>query len=141
MNANEYNYGTDPDTGLPRKLVRYSVNIQEEVQSELREDPPKIGVFLREITIAPTGNIATNKSAWYEVVKGQISYDVDGDPLLKYELSLVNGEVVKTPVYYPGTTDPMPRDNGYENIILLFSWPVPSDAILDDGIKEYYKIS
>ncbi len=41
----------------------------------------------------------------------------------------------------PETNEPYPRDNGYENIILLASLNRAFDSVLDNGIKEYYKIN
>jgi len=138
MNANEYDYGTDPISGLPRRLVRDTAVVQEEMDSNTK---PKAVVHLREQTYnALSGDLVTNKTAGYEVVKGELSYDVDGDVLPKYEFTYVNGELIKTPVLYPDG-NPVPRNNGYENIIFLSTVPIPFDTVLDDGIKEYYKIS
>ena len=48
------------------------------------------------------------------------------------------GEIT-TPIN-PDTDEPYPRDNGYENIILLSKMAIPFDSVLDSGIKEYYGI-
>jgi hypothetical protein len=136
MNANEYNYGTDPKTGLPRRLVRDTALVQEEMDSR---PSPKAVVFLRLQTyIEETGVVVTDESASYEIVKGQISYDVNGNALPKYIINPETGE--KTLDIDPETGEPYPRDNGYENVILLSTMPIPFDTVLDEGIKEYYNI-
>jgi len=136
MNANVYEYGTDPKTGLPRRLVRDTALVQEEMDSRIN---PKATVFLREQTyIEETGVTVTDVSASYDVVKGQISYDVNGVALPKHIINPETGEIT-TPID-PETEEPYPRDNGYENIILLSTMAIPFDTVLDNGIKEYYNI-
>lgn len=139
MNANEYNYGTDPKTGLPRRLVRDTALVQEEMDTNPK---PKAVVFLREQTyIEETGVTVTDVSASYEVIKGEISEDVNGNALPKYDYTYSpETGLVKTPVV-DGEGNPMPRDNGYDNIIFLSTVPVPFDTVLDEGIKEHYGIS
>ena len=138
MNANVYEYGTDPKTGLKRRLVRDTSLIQEEMDTNPK---PKAVVHLRLQTYVETDGVVevvTDITAGYEVVKGEISYDVDGDPLPKYIINPTTGE--KTLDIDPETGEPYPRDNGYENTILLSTLPIEFDTVLDNGIKEYYKI-
>jgi len=135
MNSNVYQYGNDPITGLPRQLVRDTAVVQEEMDTN---PLPAAVVHLRLQTyIAETGAVVTDVTAGYTVKKGQISYDINGNPLPKYIYTYVDGELVVTPVLDP-EGNPVPRDNGYENIILLSQMPVPFDTVLDNGIKEYY---
>ena len=71
MNSNIYEYGTDPNTGLKRRLVRNSVVIQEETETNLK---PKVVVHLRLQTyVEKEGNVVvvTDETAGYEVVKGK----------------------------------------------------------------------
>ena len=137
MNANIYEYGTDPKTGLPRRLVRDTVVIQEEMDN----NPfPSAVVHLRLQTyIESTGITVTDVSASYSVVKGQISKDINGDILPKNVINTETGEIT-TPID-PDTNKPFHRDNGYENIILLSTMPIAFDSVLDSGIKEYYKLN
>ena len=138
MNANVYEYGTDPKTGLKRRLVRDTSLIQEEMDTNPK---PKAVVHLRLQTYVETDGVVevvTDITAGYEVVKGEISCDVDGDPLPKYIINPTTGE--KTLDINPETGEPYPRDNGYENTILLSTLPIEFDTVLDNGIKEYYKI-
>ena len=136
MNANVYEYGTDPISGLPRRLVRDTAVVQEEMDT----NPfPSAVVHLRLQTYnAETGSVVTDVTAGYKVTKGQISYDVDGNPLPKRVFNPETGQF-DIPIN-PETGEPYPRDNGYENIILLSQLAVPFDTVLDNGIKEYYKI-
>lgn len=138
MNANIYEYGTDPKTGLKRRLIRDTAVVQEEMDSN---PSPKAVVHLRlqtYVEIEGEIEVVTDETAGYEVVKGKISYDVDGEALPKHEINPETGEVT-TPID-PETDEPYPRDNGYENIILLSTIAIPFDGVLDAGIKEYYKI-
>jgi len=138
MNAKEYEYGTDPKTGLNRQLVRDTVVIQEEMDSN---PLPKAVVHLRLQTYVENEGVkavVTDVTAGYQVVKGQISYNVNGEPLPKHIINPETGEIT-TPIN-PDTDEPYPRDNGYENIILLSKMAIPFDSVLDSGIKEYYGI-
>lgn len=138
MNANVYPYGTDPVSGLPRRLVRDTAVVQEEMDTNPK---PSAVVHLREQTYnAETGETVTDVTAGYKVTKSEISYDVNGDPLPKYTYEWTGTELIKTPVV-DGEGNPVPRDNGYENIIFLSQIPIPFDTVLDNGIKEYYHIS
>tara|TARA_R110001606_G_scaffold393088_1_gene562690 strand:- start:77 stop:496 length:420 start_codon:yes stop_codon:yes gene_type:complete len=138
MNAKEYEYGTDPKTGLNRQLVRDTVVIQEEMDNN---PLPKAVVHLRLQTYVENEGVkavVTDVTAGYQVVKGQISYNVNGEPLPKHIINPETGEIT-TPIN-PDTDEPYPRDNGYENIILLSKMAIPFDSVLDSGIKEYYGI-
>lgn len=137
MNSNVYEYGTDPKTGLPRRLVRDTAVVQEEMDTNPK---PRAVVHLRLQTyIEETGVTVTDVTDGYSVIKGEISYDVDGEVLPKHIINPETGEIT-TPID-PETGEPYPRDNGYENIILLSTMAVPFDIVLDNGINEYYKIS
>lgn len=137
MNSNVYEYGTDPKTGLPRRLVRDTAVVQEEMDTNPK---PRAVVHLRLQTyIEETGVTVTDVTAGYSVIKGEISYNVDGEVLPKHIINPETGEIT-TPID-PDTGEPYPRDNGYENIILLSTMAVPFDIVLDNGINEYYKIS
>ena len=136
MNSNIYEYGTDPKTGLPRRLVRDTVVIQEVMDSN---PLPSAVVHLRLQTyIESTSVTVTDISAGYSVTKGQISKDVNGVVLPKHIINSETGEIT-TPIN-PDTNEPYPRENGYENIILLSKLNIPFDSVLDNGIKEYYNI-
>lgn len=138
MNANIYDYGTDPKTGLKRRLVRDSAVVQEQTDTN---PTPKAVVFLRLQTYVENEGeivVVTNASAGYEVVKGKISYDVNGVALPKHDIDPETGEIT-TPID-PETGEPYPRDNGYDNIILLSTMATAFDAVLDSGIKEYYNL-
>ena len=138
MNANVYEYGTDPKTGLKRRLIRDTAVVQEEMDGN---PTPKAVVHLRLQTYVGDGEdlvVVTDETAGYEVVKGKISYNVDGEALPKHDINPETGEIT-TPID-PDTEEPYPRDNGYENIILLSTMATPFDSVLDAGIKEYYKI-
>ena len=136
MNSNIYEYGTDPKTGLKRRLVRDTVVIQEETD---KNPLPSAVVHLRLQTyIESTGVTVTDITAGYSVTKGQISKDVNGVVLFKNVINTETGEI-NTPVN-PETGEAYPRNNGYENIILLSKLSIPFDSVLDSGIKEYYNI-
>tara|TARA_R110001606_G_scaffold132884_1_gene268870 strand:+ start:104 stop:523 length:420 start_codon:yes stop_codon:yes gene_type:complete len=138
MNANIYEYGTDPKTGLKRRLIRDTAVVQEEMDSN---PSPKAVVHLRlqtYVVVDDVIEVVTDETAGYEVVKGEISYNVDGEALPKHDINPETGEVT-TPID-PETDEPYPRDNGYENIILLSTIATPFDSVLDAGVKEYYKI-
>jgi len=139
MNANIYEYGTDPKTGLKRRLIRDSALVQEEMDTNPK---PKAVVFLRLQTYVENAGevvVVTDTSAGYEVVKNEISYDVNGVALPKHIINPETGEIT-TPIN-PETEEPYPRDNGYENIIILSKLPIEFDTVLDNGIKEYYNIT
>jgi len=102
---------------------------------------PKAVVFLRLQTYIDNEGVVTvvtDETASFEVVKGQVSYDVNGDPLPKYIINPVTGE--KTLDIDPETGEPYPRDNGYENTIILSNLAVKFAEIIDNSVKEYFKI-
>jgi hypothetical protein len=138
MNAKIYEYGIDPKTSLKRRLVRDTAVVQEEMDSN---PTPRAVVHLRLQTYVENEGVVTvvtDVTSGYEVVKGQISYNVDGEALPKHIIDPVTGEIT-TPID-PETEQPYPRDNGYDNIIALSKLQVPFDTVLDTGIKEYYKL-
>ena len=138
MNANIYEYGTDPKTGLKRRLIRDSAIVQEQTDAN---STPKAVVHLREQTYVENAGeivVVTDVSAGYEVVKDEISYDVNGVALPKHIINSETGEIT-TPID-PKTDQPYERDNGYDNIILLSTMKVEFDTVLDNGIKEYYNL-
>jgi hypothetical protein len=138
MNAKIYEYGTDPKTGLKRRLVRDTAVVQEEMDSN---PIPRAVVHLRLQTYVENEGVitvVTDVTAGYEVTKGQISYNVDGEALPKHIIDPVTGEIT-TPID-PETGEPYPRNNGYDNIIVLSKLATPFDTVLDAGIREYYKI-
>ena len=96
---------------------------------------------MKYIYVEKEGNVVvvTDETAGYEVVKGKISYNVDKEVLPKNEVNVETGAIT-TPMD-PETNETYPRDNGYDNIILLLSLNRAFDSVLDNGIKEYYKIS
>ena len=72
MNANIYEYGTDPKTGLKRRLIRDSALVQEEMDTNPK---PKAVVFLRlqtyvenegEVVGQGTGDLKTHLDALKE---------------------------------------------------------------------------
>tara|TARA_R100000541_G_scaffold58047_1_gene68825 strand:- start:70 stop:486 length:417 start_codon:yes stop_codon:yes gene_type:complete len=138
MNANIYEYGTDLNTGLNRRLVRDTAVVQEETDNN---SSPKAVVHLRLQTYVEINGVikvVTDVSETYEVVKGLISNDVNGNILPKNEIDPLTGDST-TPIN-PDTGQPYHRDNGYDNIILLSKLPIPFDSVLDEGIKEYYNL-
>tara|TARA_R110001592_G_C13130696_1_gene746555 strand:- start:63 stop:479 length:417 start_codon:yes stop_codon:yes gene_type:complete len=137
MNSKIYEYGIDPNNGLPRRLVRDTALVQEEMDSNPK---PRAVIHLREQTyIKETGVVVTDKTAGYSVIKGEISLNVDGEVLPKYIVNPVTGE--STLDIDPETGDPYPRNNGYDNVVTLSKCPIAFDSVLDSGIKEYYKIT
>ena len=138
MNANIYEYGTDPETGLKRRLIRDTAVVQEEMDSN---PTPRAVVHLRLQTYVENEGVitvVTDVTAGYEVTKGKPSYNIEGEELPRYIINPETGE--KTLDINPETGKPFPRDNGYENTIILSKCPIPFDGVLDNSIKEYYKI-
>lgn len=138
MNSNVYEWGTDPETGLNRRLIRDSALVQEEMDTNPK---PKAVVFLRlqtYVTVEGGVIVVTDESENYEVVKGEVSYDYYGNVLPKNNYDPSTG--VKTTPTNPSTGQPYDRDNGYDNIILLSKLPTSFDSLLDEGIKEYFNI-
>ena len=132
MNAKIYEYGMAP-SGLAKRLVRDAVLIQEETDANPN---PSVIVHLRLQTYTVVEGetiVVTDETAGYKVTKGEISRDINGDVLLKNDLS-------GNPVFEEDGITRAERDNAYENIVAYQGMDVESDAILDAGIKEYYLI-
>lgn len=140
MNAKVYEYGEDPNTGLKRRLIQDVVTIQRK-RTWLRRKP-RVVVRLRLQTYVEIDGkieVSTRTSTGYDVIEGVVSKDVNGKVLPKYIYEFKDGQLIRTPVLDP-EGNPEPRDNGYDNIMFLATLPVPSDSILDSGIREYYNI-
>jgi len=122
-----WSYGTQ--NGLERRLKLVGFTFIEEDQPK-----PKMTVFLREQLLSPTGDVVSDKSADYSVVKGVISLDVDGGILPKKDL---NGEIQ----YEEDQQTPLPRDNAYENIVYYIDNKVLSVYdLINDGVIERFKL-
>lgn len=122
-----WSYGTL--NGLDRRLKLVGHNFIEDDQPN-----PMITVFLREQLISSTGDIITDKAADYSVIKGKISYDIDGQPLPKKNTL---GEIE----YEDDGVTPKPRDNGYENIVYYIDNKIFSIyELIDSGVKEKFKL-
>jgi hypothetical protein len=122
-----WSYGTQ--NGLERRLKLVGFTFIEEDQPK-----PKMTVFLREQLLSPTGDVVSDKSADYSVVKGVISLDVDGGTLPKKDL---NGEIQ----YEEDQQTPLPRDNAYENIVYYIDNKVLSVYdLINDGVIERFKL-
>lgn len=122
-----WSYGTS--NGLDRRLKLVGFTFIEE-----DEPNPMITVFLREQLLSPTGDIITDKAADYSVIKGKISYDIDGNPLPKRNTL---GEIQ----YEEDGVTPKPRDNGYENIVYYIDNKIFSVyELIDSGVKERFKL-
>ncbi len=137
MNANVYEYGTCPENGLSRRLVRNSAMVEEEMDSNPK---PSAIVHLRMQTyveVAGVVTIVTDVVAGYKVTKGEISVDVTGAALPKRTIASDGTATAELDV----DGNAIPRDNGYDNIIYLSQIGVPFDTVLDNGIKEYYNIA
>lgn len=122
-----WSYGTQ--NGLERRLKLVGFTFIEEDQPK-----PKMTVFLREQLLSPTGDVVSDKSADYSVVKGVISLDVDGGTLPKKDL---NGEIQ----YEEDQQTPLPRDNAYENIVYYIDNKILSVYdLINDGVIERFKL-
>ena len=122
-----WSYGTQ--NGLERRLKLVGFTFIEEDQPK-----PKMTVFLREQLLSPTGDVVSDKSADYSVVKGVISLDVDGGILPKKDL---NGEIQ----YEEDQQTPLPRDNAYENIVYYIDNKILSVYdLINDGVIERFKL-
>jgi len=149
MNANIYEYGTDPKTGLKRRLVRDTVVVQEETSHNTK---PSAVVHLRlqtyveveteneEGVVEVEVEIITDVTAGYKVTKGEISKEVNDLNLPKYTYEWTGSELIKIPVV-DEEGNQVPRDNGYENIIYLSKLPISFDTVLDNGIKEVHNLA
>ena len=128
-----WDYTNDPIDGSPRKLVLNQFLFQEDIERRL---PPKLTVFLLLKKYSSTGVEikAAQTSADYDIVKGEISYDIDGLPLPKKDLQ---GNII----YKEDGVTPEERDNAYENIIYYVDNKVLSPYdLIDVGVVERFKI-
>lgn len=124
-----WNYGQV--NGLERKLVLKGFTF---IEDEL------ITVFLREQLLSPTGVIVSDKPADYQVIKGQISTDVDGGVLPKRDLQ---GNIVyKLDEEGNPTEEPEERDNGFTNIVYYIDNKIFSIyEMIDAGVVERFKLN
>ena len=124
-----WNYGTQ--NGLDRKLVLKGFTF---IEDEL------ITVFLRGQLLSPTGAIVSDKPADYQVIKGQISTDVDGAVLPKRNLQ---GEIQYQVDEEGNITDiPQARDNGFDNIVYYIDNKIFSIyEMIDAGVVERFKLN
>ena len=129
MTNKEWNYGQI--NGLDRKLVLKGFTF---IEDEL------ITVFLREQLLSPTGAIVSDKPADYQVIKGKISYDIDGLPLPKRDLQ---GNIIyKLDEDGNPTEEPQERDNGFTNIVYYIDNKIFSIyEMIDNGVKERFKLN
>jgi len=125
----EWAYGTKK--GLDRKLKLVGFTFLEDDQPT-----PKMTVYLREQLISPAGYVVEDVVADYSVVKGKISYDIDGQPLPKNE---IQQDGTLQPVL-DDDGNPVPRDNAYENIKALVDAGVNPYTLIDAGVREKFKI-
>ena len=124
-----WDYGTQ--NGLDRKLVLKGFTF---IEDEL------ITVFLREQLLSPTGAVVSDKPADYQVIKGQISTDVDGGVLPKRDLQ---GNIVyKLDEEGNPTEEPEERDNGFTNIVYYIDNKIFSIyEMIDAGVIERFKLN
>lgn len=132
-NKKVWEYGTDPKTGLSRRLVLNSVVLEEETESNSK---PSVIVHLREQTYINDVTV-TDKTAGYKVTKGEVSRNVDREILPK---RVIQEDGTLLPVYKEDGVTPQDRDNGYENIMTFVKNGAPLYDVLDAGVIEYYKI-
>ena len=128
----QWSYGTQ--NGLDRKLKLVGYTFIED-----DEPNPMITVFLREQLLSPTGEVITDKAADYSVMKDKISYDIDLLPLPKRNTL---GEIQYQLDEEGNVTDiPLPRDNGYENIVYYVDNKIYTVyELIDAGVKERFKL-
>ena len=123
-----WNYGTQ--NGLDRKLVLKGFTF---IEDEL------ITVFLREQLLSPTGAIVSDRPADYQVIKGQISTDINGLPLPKRDLQ--GNTIYKVDEEGNPTEEPEERDNGFTNIVYYIDNKIFSIyEMIDAGVKERFKL-
>ena len=122
-----WSYGTL--NGLDRRLKLVGFTFIEEDQPN-----PMMTVFLREQLLSPTGEIVSDKAADYSIVKGKVSTDIDGAALPKKDL---NGVIQ----YEEDGITPLPRDNGYENIVYYVdNKTFTIYELIDSGVVERFKL-
>ena len=124
-----WNYGTQ--NGLDRKLVLKGFTF---IEDEL------ITVFLREQLFSPTGAIVSDRPADYQVIKGQISTDINGLPLPKRDLQ--GNTIYKVDEEGNPTEEPEERDNGFTNIVYYIDNKIFSIyEMIDAGVVERFKLN
>lgn len=122
-----WSYGTL--NGLDRRLKLVGFTFIED-----DEPNPMITVFLREQLLSPTNNVVSDIAADYSVIKGKISCDIDGQPLIKRNTL---GEIQ----YEEDGVTPKPRDNAYENIVYYIDNKIFSVyELIDSGVIERFKL-
>ena len=128
MANKNWDYGTEPSNGLPRKLVLVGHHFLE-VDLDKPSFVPKITVFVRERSYL-NGVLATEKLVDYDIIKGVISTDINGNILPKKDLE---GNIL----YEEDGVTPLPRDNAYENIIHYVDNKIMSIyELIDAGVQE-----
>ena len=122
-----WNYGTK--NGLDRRLKLVGFTFIEDDQPN-----PMITIFLREQLLSPTGEVIQDVAADYSVKKGTISLDIDGGVLPKKDVA----GVIQ---YEEDGVTPLPRYNGYENIVYLIENQLTTVYdLIDAGVVERFKI-
>lgn len=122
-----WSYGTLNGLNRRLKLVGFTFIEEDELN-------PMITVFLREQLLSPTGDIVNDKAADYSVIKGKVSCDIDGQPLVKRNTL---GEIQ----YEEDGVTPKPRDNAYENIVYYVDNKIFSVyELIDSGVIERFKL-
>ena len=132
-NKKVWEYGVDPKTGLNRRLVLNSVVLEEETEDNSN---PSVVVHLREQTYINDVTV-TDKTTGYSVTKGSISKNIAGEILPK---RVIQEDGTLLPVYEEDGVTPLPRDNGYENIMTFVKNGAPLYDVADSGVIEYYKL-
>jgi len=128
-----WDYGTEPSNGLTRKLVLVGHHFLE-VDLDKPSFVPKITVFVRERSYL-NGVLATEKLVDYEIIKGVISLDINGEALPKKDLE---GNIL----YEADGVTPLPRDNAYENIIYYVDNKIMSIyELIDAGVQERWLLN
>jgi hypothetical protein len=124
-----WDYGTE--NGLQKRLVLKGFTF---IEDEL------ITIFLREELLAPNGAVISQKPADYQVIKGQISTDIGGQPLPKRN---TNGEIQYQVDEEGNVTDiPEARDNAFENIVFYIENKVFTIyELIDAGVVERFKLN
>ena len=124
-----WDYGTE--NGLEKRLVLKGFTF---IEDEL------ITIFLREELLAPNGAVISHKPADYQVIKGQISTDIGGQPLPKRN---TNGEIQYQVDEEGNVTDiPEARDNAFENIVFYIDNKVFTIyELIDAGVVERFKLN
>jgi len=142
-----WNYGTYK--GLDRRLKLVGFNF-----TEPDEQSASIEIKLKEQLLSPTGDVVSEISANYSVMKDKFSYDIDGDPLPKKDLDgniiyedmnilILEGEegYVEGEDTFKTIQVPAKRDNAYDNIIYYIDNKIFTVyELIDSGVKERFKL-